>query len=160
MSGTASHRGAFQQTHPSTGVFPRDFWRGFPFKFRKFPQPLNLMCTNCNLFTLSPPIPLKLYTFSYTGLTHNFEFLAFGRFGAQDWAPKRPNVKNWKWWVTPVWRWTFRTAAIWNSWRWIGLIHIQYFAFVRLFFASWGTGTMVTITVVVLMHWRGLLFFF
>ena len=41
-------------------------------------------------------------------------------FALQDWAPERPNVKNLKWWVRPVWRWTLRTAAVWNSWRWKG----------------------------------------
>ena len=66
------------------------------------------------ILSLSLPIPLRLYTL-YTGLTHHYRFLTFGRSGAQ-----RPNVKNLKWFVKPVWRWTLRTAAILNSWRWKG----------------------------------------
>ena len=53
-------------------------------------------------------------------LTHHFKFLTFGRSGAQSWAPERSNVKNLKRWVRPVWCWSLRTAAIWNSWRWRG----------------------------------------
>jgi len=30
----------------------------------------------------------------HTGLTHLFYFLTFGRSGAQNWAPERPNVRK------------------------------------------------------------------
>jgi len=46
--------------------------------------------------------------------------LTFGRSGAQEWAPERPNVKNQSWWVRPVWRWTLQTVTTWNSWHWGG----------------------------------------
>ena len=49
-----------------------------------------------------------------------FIWPAIGHSGAQDWAPECPYVKNYKWWVRPVWRWTLWTAAIWNSWHWRG----------------------------------------
>ena len=60
------------------------------------------------LLTLSLPIPLRLYTVPYWS---NPPFLIFDirGSGTQDWAPERPNVKNEKWWVRPVWRWTLRT---------------------------------------------------
>jgi len=52
--------------------------------------------------TLSPPIPLRLYsTLCHTGLSHHF--FNFWRSDAL---------------VLILWRWTLRTAAIWNSWCW------------------------------------------
>ena len=66
--------------------------------------------------TLSPPIPLRLYTLPYW-CNQQFLILAFGRSGAQDWAPECQKLK----WVRPVWSWTLRTTAIWNSGRWRGL---------------------------------------
>ena len=66
--------------------------------------------------TLSPPIPLRLYTLPYWS---NPPFLisdirAVWRSGL---SARPPECQKLKWWVRPVWRWTFRTAAICNSWR-------------------------------------------
>jgi len=35
-------------------------------------------------------------------------------------SARAPECQKLKWWVRPVWCWTLRTAAIWNSWRWKG----------------------------------------
>ena len=73
-----------------------------------------LFCDMWHVLTLSPPIPLRLYTLPYWSIFWHV------RCGAQDWAPERTSVKNEKWWVRLVWRWTLRTAAIWNIWHWQG----------------------------------------
>jgi len=49
--------------------------------------------------------------------------LTFGR-SALVLSPERQSAQmSKKWWVRPVWPvwpWTLRIAAIWNSWRWRG----------------------------------------
>ena len=47
--------------------------------------------------TLPLPIPLRLHTSR---------------------APECQKLE--KWWVRAVWHWSLRTAAIWNSWHWMG----------------------------------------
>ena len=69
--------------------------------------------------TLSPPTPLRLYTLPYW---YNPPFLIFDiralALRTERHSARMSKIKNG--WVRPVWRWTVRTAAIWNSWRWRG----------------------------------------
>jgi len=44
------------------------------------------------ILTLSPPISLRLYTFRYWSHPH-FQFLTFGRSGAQSWVPECQKLK-------------------------------------------------------------------
>ena len=79
-----------------------------------------LSCNSSTGLTLSPPIPLRLYTLPYWSKPPFliFDIWALWRsvLGLGARAPKCQKLK----WVRPVWRWTLRTTAVWNSWRWRG----------------------------------------
>jgi len=64
--------------------------------------------------TLSPPIPVTLYTLPYWSNTPFliFDIQALWRSGLNARAPECEKLK---WCIRPVWRWTLRTAAVWNS---------------------------------------------
>ena len=53
----------------------------------------------------------------HTGLTHHFTFFLW----RSVLSARVHECQKLKWLVRPVWHWTLRTAAIWNSWRLKGL---------------------------------------
>ena len=67
--------------------------------------------------TLLPQIPLRIYALSYWSwplfLILLTDILALWR---SRLSARMSTIKN-SAGVRPVWRWTLRTAAIWNSWR-------------------------------------------
>jgi len=68
---------------------------------------------NKGLLTLSPPIPLRLYTLPCWS---NSPVLIFDIRAL--WCSGRQNVKNQNWWVRPVCCWMLQRVTIWNSWHW------------------------------------------
>ena len=72
------------------------------------------------LLTLSPSIPLRLYTLPYWSNTTIFNFRHSGTLAlrTERQSARMSKIKNAG--VRPVWCRTFQTAAIWNSWRWRG----------------------------------------